>query len=173
MYSKSVQSKMKNEQGKMFEKLILAGCDYYKRKGTAIIEKTPEPFSVKRKMQGGQFVGQFHKNQKAQPDFQGTLTGGRSIIFEAKSTLEDKIKQSVVSDAQFNYLKLHEELGACAGVCVQVRKTYAFIPFSIWKDMKELYGRKYMTENEIKKFEVNTFGYIAFLDYVTEERWGC
>ncbi|EOJ53967.1 hypothetical protein IGL07_002178 [Enterococcus sp. DIV1368f] len=53
MYSKSVQSKMKNEQGKRFEKLILAGCDYYKKKGMAIIEKTPEPFSVKRKMQGG------------------------------------------------------------------------------------------------------------------------
>ncbi len=84
MYSKSVQSKMKNEQGKMFEKLILAGCDYYKKKGMAIIEKTPEPFSVKRKMQGGQFIGQFHKNQKAQPDFQGTLTGGRSIILKLR-----------------------------------------------------------------------------------------
>ena len=167
-YDRSFKSKMNNDQGQLFEKMILLGCDHYKKKGLAVVEKTPEPFSVKKKMANGAFIGQFQKSKKAQPDFQGTLAGGRSIIFEAKTTQEDRIKQSVVSTAQSDYLRMHTELGACTGVCVQVRKTYAFVPFSIWDDMKILYGRKYMTEEELKEYEITTFGFIGFLDYVGE-----
>ena len=34
--------------------------------------------------------------------------------------------------------------------------------------MKILYGRKYMTEEELKEYEITTFGFIGFLDYVGE-----
>ena len=102
--------------------MILLGCDHYKKKGLAIVEKTPEPFSVKKKMTNGAFIGQFHKSKKAQPDFQGTLAGGRSIIFEAKTTQEDRIKQSVVSTAQSDYLRMHTELELVQGCACKLEK---------------------------------------------------
>lgn len=165
-YSKSVISKMNNERGKRLEKMILAGCSHYQKKRIAKIEKTPEPFSVKKILPKGQFVGQFHKNEKAQPDFAGTLNTGRSIIFEAKATVEDRINQSVVSKNQADDLDFHLSLGAYAGVCVEVNKTVAFVPWIIWRNMDEFFGRKYITEKELEPYSVETSGYILFLNYV-------
>lgn len=162
-YSRSDRSRKNNDQGKQFEKLILAGCTYYEQKGIAIIEKTPEPFGVVKKFKDGTFTGRFHK--KAQPDFQGTLSNGRSIIFEAKSTESDRINQNVLTMAQQEYLENHFKLGAYVGVCVQIRKTYAFIPWKIWRSMKEDKGRKYMTESEISFYSIKTPGFISFLEY--------
>ncbi|GGC88231.1 Holliday junction resolvase RecU [Enterococcus wangshanyuanii] len=165
-YSKSEISKMNNERGKRFEKMILAGCSHYQKKQIAKIGKTPEPFSFKKKLPKGQFVGQFRRSEKAQPDFAGTLNTGRSIIFEAKTTHEDQISQSVVSKNQADELDIHLSLGAYAGVCVEVNKTVAFVPWIIWKNMDEFYGRKFMTEKELKAYAVETPGHILFLNYV-------
>lgn len=167
--TKSQKSKQNNAQGKIFEKMILAGCKEYRQKGIAEIEKTPEPFSVVKLLGKGKFTGQFHKNQKAQPDFQGTLNNGRSIAFEAKCTTDIQIKKSVISKAQQEYLQYHTELGAYTGVCVLVNKTCGFIPWIIWTNMKEFYGRQYMTEEEVENFAVETFGHIRFLNFLDKE----
>lgn len=170
-YSKSDISKMNNARGKLFEKSILAGCIHYLNSGIAKVEKTPEPFSVKRKLAKGQFVGQFKRTEKAQPDFSGTLDNGCSIIFEAKATIESEIQKSVVSKKQSDDLDVHTSLGAYTGVCVQVNKTTAFIPWSIWSHMEEFYGRKYMTESEVASFAIKTPGHILFLDYVDSDNF--
>ena len=136
------------------------------KKGIAEVEKTPEPFSVTRKLGKGRFEGQFHKNLKAQPDFQGTLGNGYSIAFEAKCTLKDRINKNVVSEAQQSYLDSHTAMGAYTGVCVMVNKTVGFIPWSIWINMKEFYGWEYMTEEEVSNFAVKTPRQINFLDFI-------
>ena len=73
---------MSNNRGHDFEEAIRQACLLYANQGRAKVEKTPEPFRVLEKREGGIFVGRFTAH--AQPDFQGTLDGGRSIIFEAK-----------------------------------------------------------------------------------------
>lgn len=161
MYSKSDIGRSSNDRGRMFESLIEKGCQYYKIKGLAMIEKTPEPFRVKRKSNDGSFTGYFTGH--AQPDFKGTLANGRSICFEAKVTSTKKLNQNVVTDNQAECLNIHQELGAYVGVCCMVNKTAAFIPWHIWKDMKFIYGHKYMTEEDLKEFEVMTPGFIDFL----------
>ena len=75
---------MSNNRGHDFEEAIRQACLLYANQGRAKVEKTPEPFRVLEKREGGIFVGRFTAH--AQPDFQGTLDGGRSIIFEAKYT---------------------------------------------------------------------------------------
>lgn len=160
-YSKSWQNKANNNRGHQLEMLISLGCKYYRSKGIAEIEKTPEPFRTTKSNRDGTFEGRFTGN--AQPDFQGTIKGGQSIVFEAKATSTDKLKQSVLSDEQTRCLASHYYLGAICGVCCNIGKTYAFVPWSIWEQMKDLYGRKYMTEKELQDFSVRAPGYIDFL----------
>ena len=70
--------------GQQFERDINAAFDHYRRLGVASIEKTPEPFHMTGSENGGKVVGFYEK--KAQPDYAGTLRGGRSVYMEAKFT---------------------------------------------------------------------------------------
>lgn len=167
---KSYKSRMNNNQGSAFEKMILAGCANYKKRGRALIEKTPEPFKIIKKEAAGRAVVQFQKHEKAQCDFKGVLNDRRAIIFESKATTEKRMNQDRLSAAQFEQLTGYEEMGAVAGVCVLINKTAAFIPFSIWSNMKGIYGRKYITEEEAGIFQVETPGTIQFLNYVDVDR---
>jgi len=75
---KRLQNSINNARGQDFESLILAACHKYNMSGKAKIDKTPEPFRVTSKSGGGIFTGRF--TSLAQPDFQGTLAGGQSVL---------------------------------------------------------------------------------------------
>lgn len=152
---------MNNNKGKQLEDAISLACKYYRSKEIAMIEKTPEPFRTTKTNRDGTFSGRFTGN--AQPDFQGTLAGGRSIVFEAKATSTDRLKKSVLTPEQSDQLQLHYDLGAISGVCCNIGKTYAFVPWLRWSNMKEHYGRLHLLEEELKEFEVRTPGYVDFL----------
>ena len=106
---RSYRSAMANDRGRMFEAMLLAGCKHYRQMGIAEIDKTPEPFRVSRKLGDGKFEGRF--GRAAQPDFQGTLQGGVSVIFEAKSTTGDRIQRCALTQEQIDVLQRHHELG--------------------------------------------------------------
>lgn len=105
---------MSNNRGHDFEEAIRQACLLYANQGRAKVEKTPEPFRVLEKREGGIFVGRFTAH--AQPDFQGTLDGGRSIIFEAKYTTTDAMKRDVLTETQMETLERHHRCGALAAV---------------------------------------------------------
>jgi recombination protein U len=150
-----VKRKMRGAQsnalGHWFEQEIMRVCEYYRKTGGAFIEKTPENFRVLSKQRDGRFSGRFVGN--AQPDFKGTLKGGRAIVFDAKFTTKDRIEQSVLTDAQTKALETHHQLGALAGVCVGMKSGIYLIPWQTWRDMKEIFGRKYMTETELSCYK--------------------
>lgn len=89
------QNKVNNAQGHFFESAIKAACTLYSDRERADVDKTPEPFRVLEKSRDGKFKGRF--TARAQPDFQGTLDGGRSIVFEAKYTTTDRLKWDVLT----------------------------------------------------------------------------
>ena len=70
------------EHGKAFEEDLDKTFEYYKEKGFAKIDKTPEPMKVIRSMGQGRFLACYTK--AAQPDYKGLIKGGRAVIFEAK-----------------------------------------------------------------------------------------
>ncbi|MEO1780981.1 Holliday junction resolvase RecU [Enterococcus diestrammenae] len=160
-YSVSDRNRANNNRGQMFEHLVDQGCHVYRQKKVAIIEKTPEPFRVKGKNKDGTFVGWFAGH--AQPDYKGTLKGGRAIAFEAKMTVKDRIQRDAVTVHQAGCLDYHFDMGAKVGVCCMIKNTVGFVPWTVWRDMKEIYGRKYMLEKELREFQVATPGYIDFL----------
>lgn len=158
------RNKVNNAQGHFFEDYIKAACAYYSDRGRADVDKTPEPFRVLSKSKDGIFKGRF--TARAQPDFQGTLDGGRSIVFEAKYTTTDRMKRDVLTQEQQNALERHARRGAVAAVCAGIGNDFFFVPWSVWRDMKEHFGRKYVTAADLEQFRVRFNGSVLFLDYV-------
>lgn len=163
-----ITGKKAKEAGEYFEQMIATACDYYHERGIAKIEKTPEPMKqLGAKNQRGQFTACYLK--QAQPDYSGTLRGGRSIYFEAKHTDGDRIEQRRLTQEQSDDLEAHHQLGAIAFVLVSFGLCDFYrIPWPVWRDMAEDYGRKYIKQIELEQYEVpNVAGYIKFLDGFT------
>lgn len=165
------QNAVNNAQGHFFEGYIKAACTFYSERERAEVDKTPEPFRVLEKSRDGVFKGRFTAH--AQPDFQGTLAGGRSIVFEAKYTTTDRMKRDVLTEEQQKVLERHANRGAITAVCAGIDDKFFFVPWEIWRDMKQHFGRKYVTAADVEAFRVKFNGTVMFLDYIHEiaGRW--
>lgn len=164
--NRSWQAMANNARGHFLEGYIKGACGYYKQFGFAEVDQTPEPFRTTNTNRDGTFTGRFTSN--AQPDFKGTLKGGRAIVFEAKYTSTDKIQKSVLTAAQEESLRNHWQMGAISGVCVGLKDIFAFIPWEVWEIMKERYGRKYMTAEDLEPYRIKFNGHALFLDFINE-----
>lgn len=141
-------------KGKAFEDLLDKTFDYYAEKGFAKIDKTPEPMKPIRSMGQGRFLACYTKS--AQPDYKGTIKGGRTVIFEAKFTEHDRLLQDAVSDEQADYMETEDRLGArCYVVCGFSTGNVYRVPWGVWSNMKRIYGHKYVTEEEIQQYQVS------------------
>lgn len=164
-YRASYQGKRNRALGLKFEDIVTEACEHYADLGIAYIEKTPEPMRVigviNRKL--GHFKAVFEK--VAQPDYKGTMVGGRAIVFEAKHTESDRIKQDAVTDAQWDALDLHEDMGAICFVIVCLENKYYRVPWDKWKTMKEDCGHKYMNAADLHPYTLGVWpAHLRFLE---------
>lgn len=142
-------------QGKLFEERIDAALAYYDRLGLASVEKTPEPMRPIRSLSEGRFVAVFEK--PAQPDYKGTLKGGRAVVFEAKHTITGQMEQSRVTESQAKRLEHHQKLGALCFVVVGFGPNEVFrVPWKVWRSMKAAFGRKYVTPKDLEEYKVRS-----------------
>lgn len=155
---RSQQGLQSRRAGEYFENMIAASLSWYEDKGLACVEKTPEPMKpLSKPNKRGQFLACYVK--AGQPDFKGTLTGGRSVVFEAKHTDSDRIEYSRLTDEQIEKLSTHHALGAAACVLVSFGlQDFYRIPWEVWRDMKAIYGRKHMKQPDCEPYRVQ---YIA------------
>lgn len=139
--------------GETFELWLSNACEFYLSKGLAHIEKTPEPFHITGKDSRGTVRGYYEK--KGQPDYKGILCDGTGIMFEAKHTDSDRICQNVVTDTQWKSLDIYERFGAYCFVMVSLGlERFYRVPWNVWKHMKELFGHKYMNEQELLPYQL-------------------
>lgn len=171
---KHIRAQLRGKQARVaggyFENIISASCAYYADRGLAYIEKTPEPMKpLGAKNQKGQFLACYTK--QAQPDYKGTLKGGRAIVFEAKHTDDERIEFSRLTEMQREALEKHHKLGALSFVLVSIGLTDFYrVPWPVWRDMAENYGRKYITHAELSPYEVPAVaGYIKILHNLPPE----
>lgn len=156
--------------GNQFEDMISASLEWYEDKGVACVEKTPEPMKPLGKPNRlGQFLACFLK--AAQPDYKGTLNGGRSVVFEAKHTDTDQMKYDRLTDKQIDRLTIHHKMGAAAFVMVSFGLEDFFrIPWPVWRDMKAIYGRKYIKAPELEPYRVQYMsGVLKLLEGIETE----
>lgn len=143
--------------GEYWEKMLEASCQHYRLEGKAEITKTPEPMRPIKSLGNGKFVAHYEK--MAQPDYKGTLAGGRAVVFEAKHTDSDRLQQSVISSEQEKQLNRHAKLGAECFVMVSFGFEQFFkIPWEVFRDMKAHYGRKYITPEDVQEYKVRYLG---------------
>lgn len=144
--------------GGHWEDMIEASCKHYRLTGEAEITKTPEPMKpLGRPNSRGQFLACYTK--QAQPDYKGTVKGGRAIVFEAKHTDTGRLQQSVVSEEQEKQLDRHAALGAECFVMVSFGFEQFFrIPWEVFRSMKERYGRKYITPEDVQEYRIRYIG---------------
>ncbi|MCI5680164.1 MAG: Holliday junction resolvase RecU [Bacteroidales bacterium] len=162
---KKLQGKRSKMVGALFEQMISASCRYYREAGIAVIEKTPEPMKPLSKMdKRGQFKACFTK--AAQPDYKGTLQGGRTLIFEAKHTDKETITYNRLTEAQMDAMEAYHEMGAECFILVSFSFCDFYrIPWTEWNDMQMLYGRKYMKRCELERYRIKEKGDVLyFLD---------
>ena len=140
-------------KGKAFEEMLDKTFAYYSKTGAAQIEKTPEPMKVLRSAGNGRFLACYTK--AAQPDYKGTIKGGRTVMFEAKFTESDRLLQDAVNEDQTAYMSAAEALGArCYILCGFSTGNVYRVPFGVWNNMKRIYGHKYVTEAEITQYQI-------------------
>ncbi len=152
-------------KGKNFEEYIDRSFDYYAMKGLAIVDKTPEPMQIVKPLGAGKFVAYFAKS--AQPDYKGTLRGGKTVVIEAKYTSTDRMEQSRVKDGQADYLTRHQRLGALCYIVAGFGTGEVYrIPWDAWRNMKDLFGRKYVREEDLEEYKVTagSNGLLRLLD---------
>lgn len=166
--NRSYQSGVNNANGADLEKLIKAACEIYASMDIAEIDKTPEPFMCLKKEGEGVFTGRF--TARAQPDFKGTYKGGRSVVFEAKYTTTDRMSKSVVKGKQLECLERHYALNAIVGVCIGIRDRFYMIPWTVWRNMKEVFGHQYLTQEDAEPYRVKLGNKaVMFFDYVHKQ----
>jgi len=141
--------------GEAFERRLSNACKFYLQNGWAHIEKTPEPMKPLGKADRfGRFLACFTK--QAQPDFKGALCDGSCIIFDAKHTEKDRIQQNVITETQWETFDKYEAMGAKCYVVLSIgMKNFYRVPWGVWKQMKELFGHKYMAAGtELERYKV-------------------
>ena len=166
-YKNVLRGKLAKSNGAFFEHQIDCTCEWYKMQYLAYIEKTPEPMRPLKPLEKGKFVACFEK--AAQPDYKGTLQGGKAICFEAKFSNRPIIEKKRVTDEQMGALALHHRLGAETFILVcfgdDIVPEYFRIPFEVWRDMKKIYGRVHLKKEELGSYRLQTtsMNYIQFL----------
>lgn len=152
--------------GQNFENLIERSCRYYAHKKIALIEKTPEPLKMVRAGRGREVVAVFEK--KGQPDFKGTLKGGRSIVFEAKHTSANLIKLDRVERHQMDNLSSHNQLGAECFILISFQlKSFYRVPIADWEALPDKLSKKSANEKDLEEYKVEiNKGVIDFLGEV-------
>lgn len=166
--------KKSQRNGKIFEMDVERSCIRYRSLGIADIKKTPEPMrsiGVLNKRLG------WHKaifEKKGQPDFLGTLKGGRSVMIEAKNTNSTRIEFDRIEPHQAKDLQSTTDLGGLALVLIKFnsdkvdksgRKTrYYCIEWSDWIEFKDTIGKKSLNEKDLVDHQVKVEnGLINFL----------
>lgn len=135
--------------GAAFEQIINAGCDFYRKKGIADIRKVPEPMKIIKSLGNGRFVAHFAA--KAEPDYKGYFMedGAGCIMFEAKETDAESILQSAVNPSQTEELERADAAGVIVFVLVSFgNRDFYRVEWSVWKDMKKIFGHKKMSKAE-------------------------
>lgn len=141
-------------RGRRFEERLDLAFEYAKAKGYAYIEKTPEPLRPIKSLENGKFIAVYE--HKAQPDYKGVLAGGKCVVIEAKFTSTDRIDQSRVTRNQAEQLERYSRLGAVCNVIAGFSSGNVYIVrWETWKNMKDTFGHKYATEEDLKGWRVN------------------
>lgn len=91
---------------------------------------------------------------------------GSTIIFDAKSTSQDILQQSAVTDEQRKEFDRYEKMGARCYIMATLDFTDFYrIPWGDWKAAPEKLGRKHFKRGDLEPYRIQCRnGVILFLE---------
>lgn len=148
--------------GKCFEERVKLVCDIYRKRGVAVIDKTPEPIRQLGKMDGhGRFKACYEK--KAQPDFKGVY-GGMALCFDTKATESDRFSLSNIAPWQAEYLSNFRKAGGAAFVLLKIKSEVFILDIKRINNLTALGIKSVRAEDFTEDEKVDTSkGYVDFL----------
>lgn len=154
----SASNRATRQKGREFEEMLLRACAVYKANGAAVIGKVPEARRVVGRTGGRSSMMICVNDHKADPDFMGAVApDGKCMIFDAKHTDKDRIQSIALSEHQREILEGHYACGSDCYVCVSFGfQKFYMIPFSVWRNMKAIFGRQYILpeDEQIQSYSV-------------------
>lgn len=149
------QGRKAKRNGKVFEQYVERSCIRYRRKGIADIKKTPEPMRPVGVLDQRRGIFKAVYEKKGQPDFLGTLRGGRSVMIEAKHTDAKRIAFNRILSQQETDLINTMDLGGLALILISFElKRFYCIEWFDWQYMKENIGKKSVNDKDLAPYEV-------------------
>lgn len=141
----------RGNRGKAFEMLIEHVCQMYRNRGIARIDKNPTPTK--------NINGRIVYEKKGIVDFIGTIKGGRTVCFDAKSTRTNT--RYPISDRtqfpvhQLEYLKDQHDLGAAVFLLIEFTNLgeHYLLPYteiSRYIEIAQAGGRKSIPYNDFQ-----------------------
>lgn len=77
-----------------------------------------------------------------------------------------------MTERQADLLENYEKMGASCFVLVSFKFEQFFrIPWSVWRDMKEIYGHKHLKRSEISEYEIG-LNYLGVLEFLKKTKGG-
>lgn len=154
--------------GNRFENMINQVNRLYDVKRYARVTKSNEPVVVTRLIKG-QIRAGFYAS-KSDPDFSGTLSGGQSVVFEAKHTSGTNIPFNQVKEHQERELIKHDHLGAESFLLISFSfKSFYKIDINDWMHLKKEVNKKSLNEKDLAAYKLDRFhGYVDYLGYFDE-----
>ena len=148
--------------GKCFEERVKLVCDIYRKRGVAVIDKTPEPIRQLGKMDShGRFKACYEK--KAQPDFKG-VHKGVLICFDAKATESERFSLSNILPWQVEYLNAFRKSGDAAFVLLKIKSEVFILDIKRINNLTALGIKSVKAEDFTEDEKVDTSkGYVDFL----------
>lgn len=141
------------ENGAAFEKMLSQMFHVLEEAQLAKIAKIPEPLRVLGPAEKGVWRA-IYIRAAAMVDYQGTLIGGRAVYLEAKYTRSEKMEQDRVAERQAEAMDKYAALGASCGVIVSFgTRCCGVVPWAAWRRMKEIFGRKYLREEDLERMK--------------------
>lgn len=140
--------------GNEMEAMIKIAYGKYADEMFADISKSEEPMRISEKISERKYI--CLKTQQDEPGYKGMLYNGHAVAFEVRHTISDRVERRMILPHQENYMDRCYKMNAIAFILVSLNMERFFrIPWWVWKDMKALYGRKYLKADDIKEFEMS------------------
>lgn len=148
--------------GARLEESVKLVCELYRKRGFAVIDKTPEPIRQLGKMDShGRFKACYEK--KAQPDFKGVHMG-MAICFDTKATESDRFQLSNVTPWQFEYLSDYRKSGGAAFILLKIKSEVFILDIKRVNNLTALGIKSVRPEDFTEDEKVDTSkGYVDFL----------
>lgn len=149
------QGRRAKRNGQVFERMIERSCIRYRTKDIADIKKTPEPMKVLGVLNARRGLFKAVYEKKGQPDFTGTIQGGRSVMIEVKHSSAKRIEFERILPQQRKDLESCARLGGLALIVISFNlESFYCIEWIDWLELKEQTGKKSVNDTDLALYEV-------------------